>query len=123
MNFDHCPTCDRAISDHDAKGTERPNGQRWCLIHYIEHCEALLKRAHRELTVAYWERNDDDIEQDIADVVETRCYGEVQHKVARFTATSVAACDSCRYVCAYWDDDDIDPDVPFSDNFHHQPVW
>lgn len=34
-----------------------------------------------------------------------------------------ARCDTCRYMCAYWDDDDINPDIPWSDNFTHTPCY
>jgi len=32
-DLDHCPRCDRRITDVDPEGFEAPTGQRWCLVH------------------------------------------------------------------------------------------
>lgn len=122
-DYDHCPTCGKRIGDHDPEGTERPNGRRWCIIHYVEHVEALLKRAHHELSLPYWEQHDGDLVDHIAEVVETSCPGTVKYGISLLGGTPVAHCDHCRYVCVHWDDSDIDPDIEWSDNFKHEPVY
>ena len=33
MDMDHCPTCNRKITDHDDEGIETVSGQRYCLDH------------------------------------------------------------------------------------------
>lgn len=40
--YDQCPTCGKDITDTDEDGTEREDGQRWCIIHYVEHMERSL---------------------------------------------------------------------------------
>jgi len=55
-DLDHCPVCDKKITDTDDNGMELPSGQRWCISDYNDRFNHLSvseqrRKFHKQGTI------------------------------------------------------------------------